>query len=582
MEAIEYKMQECSEVVYSEDYFDIISEYTNVEVQGGVDVLCPQIISQKYSCVYVDINDSEEISVRNYSYSAIPNLYGLMDINAVDATNAERLSNFPGLELKGENVIVGFVDTGIDIFNELFINKTGQTRIMAIWDQTLNSDNHPEKFDFGTEFDSEKINEMIRENAEYVGDSKGHGTALAGIACGNEAIEAGFTGVAVMSDIVVVKLKEAKKNLKDYYLVDEEIQAYGENDIMMGISYLLSVAEREKRPIVIVLGLGTSMGDHSGGSPLGQYLNDISTRIGVCVVVSAGNEGAYRLHYSGVVKGSNSVDVELRVGANEYGITMEIWGQSPDIFSVGFISPLGEVVDRIPARVGVSEKITFLLEKTEIDIDYKIVESASGEELILLRIKNPTEGIWTVRVYGSNVLEGVFNAWLPLRQFMKSDTYFLQSTPDMTITEPGNAPNIITVAAYNSDNNSILLESGRVYSADNRVKPELASPGVNVLVPKASGFITGGSMQFSSDSDISVKFERASGTSIAASLIAGICALYLEWGIVRENDNYIRTSYIKSYLIRGAVRMNNVDYPNRQNGFGYVDAFNSFAILVTS
>jgi len=561
-------MEECKEYVYSEKYFDIIAEYTSVELPLGVEYYCPQSVSDRYSVAYVDLETAPEITVRDYSYSAIPNLYGLMDINAIDATNVERLSKFPGLELKGENVIVGFVDTGIDIFEKVFINQGNQTRILSIWDQQNQNGKPPLGFDFGTELNRSEINQIIKSGDQYQGDLNGHGTAMAAIACGNEVGEEGFSGVANQSDIVVVKLKEAKNNLKEYYLVEESVEAYGENDIMLGISYLLSVAKRERKPIVIVLGLGTSMGDHNGGAPLPQYLNDISNRIGVCVVVCAGNEGAYRLHYEGVVTGNEATDVELRVGVDEPGFTLEIWGETPDILSVGFVSPLGEVVERIPARVGVSERVTFLLEQTEIFVEYKLVESASGEELIFLKIKNPTEGIWTVRVFGNNVLGGRFNAWLQLKQFMTGDNFFLQSVPDITITEPGNAQNVITVAAYNDENNAILLESGRGYTVDEIVKPELAAPGVNIRVPGVGVFSEG--------------YISANGTSIAAAIVAGICALYLEWGIVRENDIYIRTAYIKSYLIRGAIRITNINYPNRQSGFGYVDAFNSFTILVTS
>jgi subtilisin family serine protease len=592
-------MSECREVIYSENYFDLISEYANVEVDEEVELICEQRISDRFSGVYVNVNELTNGMLQGYSYSAIPNLYGLMDINAIDSTNAERLSQFPGLELKGESVIVGFVDTGIDIYNDLFKNGSGGTRILSIWDQTIRDGTPPANFDFGEEYNTKEINEMIRDRIDssaasivrdereagisknestterdsngikrYVGDLDGHGTAIAAIACGNEKTEFGFSGVATKSDIVVVKLKEAKNNLKEYYVVNDDIKAFAENDIMMGISYLLSVAKREKKPIVIMLGIGTSMGDHNGGSPLSQYLDEISARIGVCVVVCGGNEGIYRLHYAGKVTENNPVDMEIRVGENNSGFTLEIWGESPDIFSVGFISPLGQVIERIPARVGVSEVILFLLEQTEISVDYKIVESASGEELIFIRIKNPTEGIWTVRVYGSNIIGGNFNSWLPLRQFVGEDTYFLQSVPDTTITEPGNAENVITVAAYNYENNAIMLESGRGYTVNGRIKPELASPGVNVLVP-----ISGSKGN---------EFERRSGTSIATAIAAGICALYLEWGIVRQNDMYIRTTYIKSYLIRGAKRLDGVNYPNRQAGYGYIDALNSFTILITS
>ena len=39
---------------------------------------------------------------------------------------------------------------------------------------------------------------------------------------------------------------------------------------------------------------------------------------------------------------------------------------------------------------------------------------------------------------------------------------------------------------------------------------------------------------------------------------------------------------VKNYLIRGARRGRNIDYPNRQWGYGEVDVFNSFLILTRS
>ena len=159
-------MVDCRNVIYSEEYFDIISEYANVEVEEEVEFLCPQRISDRYASVYVNVADLPQNLFGDYSYSAIPNLYGLMDINAVDATNAERLSNFPGLELRGENVIVGFVDTGIDIFNSVFRNSTGQTRILSIWDQTIREGTPPVNYNFGAEYNDEMINEMLLESEQ--------------------------------------------------------------------------------------------------------------------------------------------------------------------------------------------------------------------------------------------------------------------------------------------------------------------------------------------------------------------------------------------------------------------------------
>ena len=51
-----------------------------------------------------------------------------------------------------------------------------------------------------------------------------------------------------MADLAIVKLKPAKKYLRDYYLIPEETVAFQENDIMMGIKYLRVTADRFRRP----------------------------------------------------------------------------------------------------------------------------------------------------------------------------------------------------------------------------------------------------------------------------------------------------------------------------------------------
>ena len=71
-----------------------------------------------------------------------------------------------------------------------------------------------------------------------------------------------------MADLAIVKLKPAKKYLRDYYLISEDTPAFQENDIMMGIKYLRVIADRFRRPLVTLLGLGTNYGSHTGYLPL--------------------------------------------------------------------------------------------------------------------------------------------------------------------------------------------------------------------------------------------------------------------------------------------------------------------------
>lgn len=565
----ENMMSECAERIISEDYADFIIEigFRENEARQEYKDLCIQDIGYKFSAIYYPLSEINPISVGEDTYIAIPKLFGLMDTSAVEATGALRLQRVRGTSLTGNGVIVGFIDTGIDYTNDIFKNVTGRTRILSIWDQSDQSGTHPQGIEFGSEYTREDIDRALQSENPYsivpTKDTQGHGTFMAGVACGSEDVENNFIGAANESQIAVVKLKKAKKYLRDFYLIEENVQdVYQENDIMQAVTYLRNLSRRESKPLVLVLGLGTGSGQRSGGSALSQQLNDLGEMIGCCVVTCAGNEGNARLHYKGSVLNKEYEDVELRVGEGTNGFTMELWGNSPDIISVAFISPSGEMISRIPARVGQSDTVEFLLEKSKIDISYSLVEAGGGVELIFMRFIDPTPGVWIIRVYGNNILEGDYNIWLPIKQFIDKETYFLKPNPDITLTVPSTTQATITVAAYDNMTNALFTDSSRGFTRTNEIKPDITAPGVNVYGP-----------------GINNNYVRKSGTSVAAALVAGNCAQLMQWGIVEKNETQMKTNYIKNFLIRGAIRDRNIVYPSKEWGYGKVNVYEAFSIL---
>lgn len=562
-------MSECAERIISEDYADFIIEigFRENEARQEYKDLCIQDIGYKFSTIYYPLSEINPISVGEDTYIAIPKLFGLMDTSAVEATGALRLQRVRGASLTGNGVIVGFIDTGIDYTNDIFKNVTGRTRILSIWDQSDQSGTPPQGIEFGSEYTREDIDSALQSENPYsivpTKDTQGHGTFMAGVACGSEDVENNFIGAANESQIAVVKLKKAKKYLRDFYLIEENVQdVYQENDIMQAVTYLRNLSIRESKPLVLVLGLGTGSGQRSGGSALSQLLNDLGETIGCCVVTCAGNEGNARLHYKGSVLNKEYEDVELKVGEGTNGFTMELWGNSPDIISVAFISPSGEMISRIPARVGQSDTVEFLLEKSKIDISYSLVEAGGGVELIFMRFIDPTPGVWIIRVYGNNILEGDYNIWLPIKQFIDKETYFLKPNPDITLTVPSTTQATITVAAYDNMTNALFTDSSRGFTRTNEIKPDITAPGVNVYGP-----------------GINNNYVRKSGTSVAAALVAGNCAQLMQWGIVEKNETQMKTNYIKNFLIRGAIRDRNIIYPSKEWGYGKVNVYEAFSIL---
>jgi hypothetical protein len=553
--------------IISNDYVDGIVEYAlSIDEYARYAGETLNFINNKYAAVYVPQSRIPDHLIGSIAYSVIPKLYAPLDVLSLDEMGVTRLRNTP-LALRGSGVLLGFVDTGIDYLNPLFLHADKTTRIISIWDQTIvNMEASSDIFYYGTEYTKDQINAAIQSETPLSTvpsvDENGHGTTLAGLAGGYISETADFSGVVPLSDFIVVKLKPAKANGKTYFGVPENVVCYSENDIMFGIAYLFNAARKLNRPIAICIGLGTNQGSHEGLGPLNDLISYYSNQVGIGIVTAVGNEGNAKHHYFGEIDPAvGNTLVELKVGNNENNFSMELWGNNPGIYSIDILSPSGEYIPRIPARLDEFRNIRFLFDSTTIYIDYVIVESQTGDELILIRFRNPAPGIWKFRIYGSNITSG-FHIWLPVTGFITDQTYFLSPNQFTTITDPGNNLSAITATAYNPVNQSLFLEASRGYTRYNQINPDLAAPGVDIYVPLPDN-----------------EYSLISGTSISAAYITGISAMLLEWGIVKGNDRSMDTYQIKKYLIRGVKRSPGLNYPNRDWGYGIVNIYGTFESL---
>lgn len=566
-------MTSCSDKIISQQYADYIVEYGGIEenIYNNYQTDCIQVFNERYAAFHLPVA-SMATAVNALAYSAIPKLFALMDTSSMDQSGITRLHSQPYLNLQGQDVIVGIIDTGIDYKHSAFRNSDGSTRIVRIWDQTIEggkiSDDEP-RVDYGTVYTSVDINNALSsDNPETVVpsmDTDGHGTFVAGIAAGSVDPVNDFTGAAPRADIAVVKLKPAKEYLRKYYLIREGAAAYQENDIMAAAAYLLKLSQYLRKPLSICIALGTNSGDHNGGSYISRFLDMIGTLSGVCITCAAGNEANRGCHYKGTVEQENVyTEVELRVGSDEKGFVTELWGKAPDIFSVGFVSPGGEVIERLSPKIGEIQRVSFFIEPTEIAVNHRIVEAASGGEVIFIRFSDPVPGVWRIRVYGRNLLSKVFHMWLPVHDFITEDTAFLTPDPDQTVTAPADAWSLLAAGAYNHFNNSIYLYSGRGFTPSGMIVPDFCAPGVNVFGPARGS-----------------RFTTRSGTSVSAAHTCGAAALLLQWGIYRRGEYTMSSVQIRQYFIRGAKRQPDIVYPSRTWGYGTLDVYNAFEIFIT-
>lgn len=569
----------CADYIYDEEYEDFLVKYDRDldSIYQFLNPACVQVVNNQFLVAYKR-EDPLLDPLLSFGYSVIPRCYGLMDTGAYDATGASRIKKLPGLALSGEDVLVGFVDTGIDYQNPLFLDENGRTRIAAIWDQNeVVLGSGASVYGYGALYERTILNQALSEENPFSivpsRDTNGHGTFLASVACGSDFVEnpdqAGesFSGIAPKSDILVVKLKEAKRNLRQFFAIREDVPCYSEIDIILGIKFLLEQAVKLAKPLVICLGIGTNLSGHDGMTNLEIYLNSLTGLRGVCVVSCTGNELGFANHTSVYAQKMSNYMVkeplELVVASPSRGFSMELWGNAPASFQCTVVSPTGERFMGPAANQRGAVQKQFVFEGTKVFLYQNPVEKNAGDPFLFLRFNNPSEGIWRLFVEeASGRFSGDFEAWLLGHTFLDGDITFAKQNPSMTIVAPGNGQGSITAGGYNYENGAIYLNSGRGFTRKGIIKPDLVAPAQNV-----QGAYFGN------------RFIRRSGSSIAAAFLAGAVALLLEWGLVRGNYPAINLEIIRQLFIRGARREEDFIYPDTLFGWGILDLVGVFEDL---
>ncbi len=554
---------ECEEIIYSEKYVDLIIDNDKgiLSELPGVSVSCLQQINSRQAVVYASAQQTG-FSINNIGYRFLPKCYGFLNTDALEETGVLMLRRQPFINLYGQGVLVGIIDAGIDFRHEAFVREDNTSKIVAAWNQTDREGTPPEGFVYGSEYSREMINEAIgvkESRIDSLIDDSGHGTAIAAAAAGRIIEEKDFSGAAPLAELVVVKLKQAKNIFRDFYRIDEDADAFQENDILLGIKYIMQVAREQNKPIVLCFGLGTNQGDHNGSGFLGEYMNSVAVTPGIYMCTAAGNEGGRAHHFGGrVLSQEESQDVEIFVDRQSQGFIMELWGRTPATFAVQIKPPIGVFSGIIEARFNERRSLEFILDNSVVNITSELVERGSGDELMFFRFINPARGLWIVRVIQTNETPSNFDIWLPMEQFNPAEAVFVEPDPNMTICEPGNAAAVITFAGSDVSGESLYINSSRGYTRNGRIKPDVTAPAAGVFTALPAGSVSG--------------YGEVTGTSMASAIGGGIVALIAEWSLANQTTNSLSA---KNLLIRGADRQG-ISVPDRSWGYGFVNIYQTF------
>ncbi len=473
--------------------------------------------------------------------------------------------------LTGEGVIIAVLDSGIDYFLPEFRGADGQTRILAIWDQTQQPDEGqgklpPPGYREGVLYTREMINEALalgRESGQRlvpVFDVSGHGTAVAGVAAGTGM------GVAPRAELLVIRLGNPQAN-----------SFPRTTQLMRGLNYAVNLGVELGRPVAVNLSFGNTYGDHQGNSLLERFIDNASEIGRSAIIIGSGNEGASGGHTAGVVQGGSRV-IELAVADYETGLSIQLWKFYQDVFQLAIISPGGERTTLELSNIREAQAVRRTLEQTQLlcylgkPLPYNVQQEIFIDMIPAGSYLN--SGVWRMELQPVSLVTGEYRLYLPSYAARSAATGFFLPTPEMTITIPSTARRAVTVGAYDVSRRSYADFSGRGYVyrySDGRtdtaggeqiiadVKPDLTAPGVNITVPMPNG-----------------GYEQVSGTSFATPFVTGAAALLMEWGIVRGNDRFLYGERLKASLIRGAQSLAGVPMrPDSRIGWGTLCVENS-------
>ncbi|MCP3141050.1 S8 family serine peptidase [Pyxidicoccus xibeiensis] len=462
---------------------------------------------------------------------------------AVPYTQLDTLHNaMPAID--GTGVIVGIVDTRLDIYHPDFRTAANATRVLFLWDQTLvptageaGPPIHPALPGFvpaggvtyGVEYNRATIdNELVNPPPAYQivrhgGTASEHGTHVAGIAAGNGLGQGGtFTGAAPAADLVFVR----QQGTAGTALFGDSV---GMAD---AFAYIFARAAQLGQPCVINMSASDNQGSHDGMVLGEQFLDNLLLTPGRAITLSAGNSNNTGSHAAGNVAMGGTSNLVLNYfaadlngdGINEVPLSddVEIWYDGHDRFNVtvtvptavptviGPVAPGGMANAALPG--GVSVQVTSVLN-----------DPRNGDNLISIIFvvpggQNIPLGNTTIALTGTTVINGAFQAWVDRnnRGLSSFQAPFLQEGT-LTLGVPATARRPITVGNHNktAPTPNISASSGRGPSRDGRIKPEIATVGGSVTAPRSRNMNAGvpGAL-----------YTPMSGTSMAAPLVAGACA----------------------------------------------------------
>jgi subtilisin family serine protease len=489
---------------------------------------------------------------------------------------------------KGKNVVMGVIDTGIDITHPDFKDSLGNTRILWVWDHTLAAaGNTPQPYNYGQEFSAADINGGLASATDDIG---AHGSHVTGIAASNGGTDTAFTGVAPEADIISVKVNF---NLADNAWLTSVADA---------VNYIFKKADSLNKPCVINISAGTYFGSHDGRDLQAQTIDNLITaKNGRTVVAAAGNAGNIAHHLLHQPTATDTLFTWF-VNNSSNSIYIELWADTADLRNVKLalgsdaLNPIYFNVAQeqwmgINGNVGVLRNDSLMSFTGNRLARYQTYGQLIGNKYSFIFYILPDSTFNFFRLMSTG--NGKFDVWsfdmidygLPAPGTYPNINNYVLPDYNKTICSSFQASDkVITVGQYVNRNNyidyngnlqtfpttegALAVSSSKGPTRDGRLKPDITSTGeytMSALPASAQAwFIANQPFKLAYDG----KHIRDGGTSSAAPVVAGVAALYFEaypnasWQDVKNKIMYCSK----------ADQFTGSNLPNYNWGHGKLDA----------
>lgn len=510
------------------------------------------------------------------------------EIGASDVHGAA-VPPYPGTGATGKGVVVGIVDSGVDVTHGDFKNADGTSRISFLWDQNDGGGPGPAEFPCtggasgrswcGTQWTAAQIDASQSRQTDVVG----HGTHVAGAAAGNgratSPTGSQFTYVGVAPDAEIVAVNT---NFLD-------------GGIIEGVDYVMRRAG--SKPCVVNLSLGSQFGPHDGTDLFDLAMDGLSGP-GRIIVAASGNEGDEPIHGEVVVPAGQSANVTFSIGARnpQSGLQndvvwMEAWYPGNANLSFRIVGPGGGSV----GPIGLGGDSAINTTDGTLWVSNATTTTNNGDRLADLVLYDgssavPTAGNWRIEVTNASGTAAEVDLWIGQNTLVgPSGSVEVGFTGDALefaelVGSPASSNSSIAVGAYvtkrrwmastgqtlgyvgltDEDLGSIADFSSMGPRRDGALKPEITAPGMGIA--SAVSFDanpTGDPQRLLTDGIHTIN----QGTSMACPHISGVVAL-----ILQRHPNYDRPAVMTALTATARNDAHTGTVPNNLFGFGKVDA----------